>query len=124
MAYPCRLLSYKECDGCGKCQPEQEYVLYCDNCGREIEDLEQYVQIDDHAYCEECVDNNWRQWYKSPGGWPARIRKFRLAHKMTQDEFAKKLNVSKTLVSGWERGARRVQQEYIDTIYNTFGEEP
>ena len=124
MGYPCRLNCMKECDGCGRCEPEEEYILYCDKCRREIENLEEYCQLGDHAYCQECIDASWRQWYCTPEGLPARIRKLRLRHNMTQPQFAEKIGVSESLVSAWERGERPVKERYLYEIQNRMGDEP
>ncbi len=123
MGYPCRLLSSKECDGCGRCEPEEEYILNCDCCKREIDNLEHYVQLGDYAYCEDCVEGNWRQWYRSPEGLPARIRRFRGRHKMRQIDLANKIGVSLSLVNSWERGTRPVHEKYIYKIAEVMGEE-
>ena len=54
MAYNCIKYSNKrECDGCGDCQPEEEY--YCPVCGELVEDRV-YVSTDgDILGCENCV---------------------------------------------------------------------
>lgn len=124
MGYPCRLLTSKECDGCGRCEPEEDYVLYCDHCKREIDNLEEYVQLGDHAYCQECIEGGWRQWYRSPEGLPARIRKLRKRLNLTQKELAQKIGVGTSLVCAWERGARPVQEKYVYMIHAKVGEEP
>ena len=111
----------KECDGCGACQPQEEYVLYCDNCKREIDNLEEYAQLGDYAYCEECVDKSWRQWYRSPEGVPARLRRFRQKHNMRQVDLADLIGVSKSLVASWERGTRPVHERYVYKIAEVTG---
>ena len=124
MGYSCKLTCSKECDGCGACMPQEDYVLYCDHCGREVEDLEIYSQIGDHAFCQECVDNSWRQWYRSPDGFPARIKRFRTKMGMQQKDFAKEIGVGKSTVSMWERGERKISRKMLDKIFERFGTEP
>lgn len=123
MGFPCVKYS-KECDGCGACMPQEDYILSCDNCGREIDNLETYSQLGDHAYCQECVEDSWRQWYRSPDGFPARIRRFREKRHMTQKDFAKQTGVSKSTVSMWERGERNVSKKLLDKIIERYGAEP
>ena len=123
MGYPCTMNVAKECDGCGACEPQEEYVLYCDNCRREICNLEEYAQLGDHAYCQECVEKSWRQWYRSPLGLPARIRRFRGKHNMRQRDLANAIGVSMSLVNAWERGVRPVHDKYIYKIAEVMGDE-
>lgn len=51
------------CEICGmsicpsRCPNSDEPPVYarCDNCGGEIRDGEEYYQVGEHNYCEECV---------------------------------------------------------------------
>lgn len=53
MAYNCIRISGKECDGCMRCQPDDEY--YCPVCGEEVDDTI-YVSLDGEIVgCENCV---------------------------------------------------------------------
>ena len=124
MSYPCKLSPSKECDGCGRCEIEREYVLTCENCRREIENLEMYVCIKDHDYCEDCIEDSWRQWYKSPGGISKRLRRMRSAEGLTQKRFADVVGVSEALVRSWESGARPMKAQYIKTINHRIGRDP
>ena len=118
MSYPCKLSTGKECDGCGRCEPKEEYELYCDNCGAEIDDLETYAQLGDNAYCEDCIEGAWVQWYKSPGALAHKIRKRRLHAGMSQKQLAQEIGVSQALVSSWEKGIRAVSAEHMEKINN------
>lgn len=54
MAYHCVKRISKECDGCGCCQPEQEY--YCPVCGEKIYETV-FVSFDGEVIgCENCAE--------------------------------------------------------------------
>lgn len=68
MAYPCRRVSGKDCDGCGDCCPPlgQEWVgvpsapLRCEECRQPI-DEDYYYNIESTILCGFCVDKLYRR---------------------------------------------------------------
>ena len=40
--------------------PEPPIFAYCEVCGGEIYDGDEYYDIDDHKYCEACVHGGYR----------------------------------------------------------------
>ena len=50
-----------------------------------------------------------------------KVKDLRIEHKLTQKEFANKLNVSESAVSMWERGERSITFEKSDDIARLFG---
>ena len=51
---------------------------------------------------------------------PKNIKKLRLAAKMTQDELAAKLHVTRQAVSNWENGKTQPDLEMLHSIANVF----
>lgn len=121
MGFPCKLRCSKECDGCGACEEEAVYELRCDCCGGEIDDLETYAQLGDHAYCESCVDASWTRWYSKPESAAARIYELRKKKHMTQKDVAEAVGVSRSLVAGWETGRRTASEDKIKTLKERLG---
>ena len=50
-----------------------------------------------------------------------KVKDLRIEHKLTQKEFANKLDVSESAVSMWERGERSITFEKADDIARLFG---
>lgn len=40
--------------------PEPPIFNHCEACGAEIYDGDEYYEIDDHVYCESCVQGGYR----------------------------------------------------------------
>lgn len=53
-----------------------------------------------------------------------KIKEIRKTRKLSQDEFAKAINSSRSVVSAWERGGKDPSAESIQTIVKTFGVSP
>ncbi|MBQ7892149.1 MAG: helix-turn-helix transcriptional regulator [Erysipelotrichaceae bacterium] len=49
------------------------------------------------------------------------IKNLRIQHKMSQAELARKLNVSDSIISGYERGVRTPSIEVLLNLKDTFG---
>jgi hypothetical protein len=53
MAYHCLFANNKECDGCGGCKSNKEYI--CPECGREAETVYVSNVNDEIIGCDKCI---------------------------------------------------------------------
>lgn len=51
---------------------------------------------------------------------PARLKRLRLKHKLTQEQLGKKINVTKVSISGYENGTRSPDIETLQKIADVF----
>ena len=49
------------------------------------------------------------------------LKKIRLEHNLTQEQFAEKLNITRTAYANYEKNLREPNKKVLDTISNTFG---
>lgn len=49
------------------------------------------------------------------------LKKIRLEHNLTQEQFAKKLNITRTAYANYEKNLREPSKKVLDSISNTFG---
>ena len=57
MAYTCILGHRCECNGCGKCQYQEQPIVHCSWCDEEIHMGEVYYSINNEMICEDCIED-------------------------------------------------------------------
>ena len=53
-----------------------------------------------------------------------RLKRIRNYYQLSQNEFAKKINVAQTTIAAFETGERRLKDIYVDAIYFNFKVNP
>ena len=123
MGLPCKKNMAKICNGCGACEPSGEYQLYCDNCRREIENLEVCLMLGDYTYCQECVEVGWTQWHKTGEHAGMRLHRLRRIKKIHGDEMAEHLGVSRSMLGRWESCKAPIGDKFFDQIREKVGDD-